>query len=51
MNDDEILDELDELLANTESDDEFGFDGKYLDYYNLMLYNKKLLISHRGSSK
>ena len=32
MNDDEILAELDELLTNAESDDEFGFDGKYLEY-------------------
>jgi len=33
MNDDKILAQLDELLANAESDDELGFDGKYLDYY------------------
>lgn len=31
MNDDEILNELEELLATAESDDDFGFDGKYMD--------------------
>jgi len=41
MNDDEILAELDELLANAESDDEFGFDGKYLYYYYYFYSIKK----------
>lgn len=45
MNDDEILTELDELLANAESDDEFEIDGKYFDYYYFLIYNKG--ISYR----
>lgn len=39
LNEDEILGQLDELLVNAESDNEFGFEGKYLDYYYLILYN------------